>query len=140
MDGLLAAVTDSITYALTIGSSLRRLRIDATAQPLCIHLLHPPAELFEDLCFLIHSKCGGGGGGGEPVTTARVLATLDQAAIDRSLKKRLHELTNMFANHQGIELVLISPHTLLDKKLAATDWAQLLSPPFMKTSMNHRDG
>lgn len=124
-------MTDSITYALTIGKSLRNIRIDANSQPVCIHLLHPPGELFEDLCFLIQSNFTNV----EHATTARCLETIEQSDIDRSIKKRFHELTNMFQHNKGIEVVFISTATLLDK-ISSIDWSKLLNKPFMKTSMN----
>lgn len=40
IDGLLAAVTDSMTYSLTIGNTLVKLGINPCVRPVCIHCLH----------------------------------------------------------------------------------------------------
>ena len=40
IDGLLAAVTDSMTYSLTIGNTLVKIGINPCVRPVCIHCLH----------------------------------------------------------------------------------------------------
>lgn len=110
VDGLLAAVTDSITYALTIGNCLIKTGINPNIKPVCVHLLHPPNELIDDL------DC---------------LNAADQLEIDRSIKKKFYELCNMFPLNKGIEIVFI---TL--KQTNNLDWTKLLKSPFMKTQLH----
>ena len=131
IDGLLAAVTDSITYALTIGNSLLKLGVDPNLKPVCIHLLHPPNELIEDLAYLIQSTYGSDD---TALTSSTIYESIDRASVDQIIKKKFHELTNMFPLNKGIEIVFISTNTLVDK--TSLDWSKLLNPPFMKTQMH----
>ncbi len=120
-DGLLAAVTDSITYALTIGNALKSLGVDPSQEPVCIHLLQPPIELLDELAFLIQSN------------SETAPESLDQTAIDQAVRKRFYELTNMFEGSRGIEIVFISTETVLEN---GVDWSKLMNRPFMKAEMH----
>lgn len=113
VDGLLSAVTDSITYALTIGNFLIKSGINPNIKPVCIHLLHPPSDLI-DFDFLSND-----------------LERLDQLEIDLIIKKKFYELCNMFPLNKGIELVFIS----VDMK-QTIDCSKVLKAPFMKTQMH----
>lgn len=127
VDGLLAAVTDSITYALTIGNCLVKTGINPNLKPVCIHLLHPPSELIDDLEYILNS-----------VDSSELYDRVDQLEIDRAIKKKFYELCNMFPMNKGIEIVFISNVTLIDLKQTqlVLDWSRLLKPPFMKTQLH----
>lgn len=133
VDGLLAAVTDAMTYALTIGNSLKRVNIDPGEKPVCIHLLHPPNDLTEDLTFLIQSMFNSNSL--DQISTGLVKEHIDHSSVNQSVKKRFHELINMYPKNKGFEIVLISNHTFLDK-CNGVDWSKLLNRPFMKTEMH----
>jgi hypothetical protein len=47
VDGLLAAITDSMTYSLTIGNALVKVGVNPCVKPICIHCLQPPNEVFD---------------------------------------------------------------------------------------------
>ena len=130
VDGLLAAVTDSMTYSLTIGNALIKLNINPANKPICIHLLNPPNELVEELATLFKQQSE------ENV--------LDQFEIDHTVKKRFYELCNMFPMNKGFEIVFISTATVLDTvslhnrtpgAAVVIDWSKMLHPPFMKTQL-----
>lgn len=131
VDGLLSAVTDSMTYALTIGNSLKKVGIDPNTKPACIHLLHPPNELIEDLSFLIQSTFENS----EQLSSQMVTEAIDNYLINKTIKKKFYELTNMFPDNKGIEIVFISMDTHFEK-MSSVDWSKLLCRPFMKTEMN----
>ncbi len=109
VDGLLAAVTDSMSYALTIGEALTKTSVNPSLKPICIHLLHPPQDILSDLL------------------------NLDVNNVEETVKSKFYELINMFPFNKGFEIVLISSNTIVD----SLDWSKALQAPFMKTQLNN---
>lgn len=121
VDGLLASVTDSMTYSLSIGNSLIKLNIDPSKKPICIHLLNPPNDLLDDLIQLNKAN--------------RCDNLLEQSEIDKTAKKRFYELCNMFPSNNGFEIVLIFSSTIADENnKTGVDWCKMLQSPFMRTN------
>ena len=86
VDGLLAAITDSMSYALSIGEALLKTNTRPALKPVCIHLLHPPKDIL----------------------------SVELGHLEESLKAKFYELTNMFPFNKGFEIVLISSDTSVD--------------------------
>jgi hypothetical protein len=125
VDGLLAAVTDSITYALSIGDCLIKTGINPNLKPVCIHLLHPPYELIDDLDYFFSCL--------EP---AELYERLDKLEINLNIKKKFYELCNMFPLNKGIEIVFISSVSMFKQNEFSFDWSKVLKAPFMKTQLH----
>ena len=109
VDGLLAAITDSMSYALTIGEALVKTNVNPSMKPVCIHLLHPPQDILSDLL------------------------NMDVNNVEETVKSKFYELINMFPFNKGFEIVLISSNTIVD----SVDWSKELQAPFMKTQLNN---
>ena len=94
VDGLLARVTDCMTYALTVGDALLNRGISPNLKPICIHLIYPPEDLIEDV-----------------VNFFELAAMTSNANIEKTFSNRLdqfYELVNMFPNNNGFEIVFIA--------------------------------
>ena len=132
VDGLLSSITDSMTYALTIGDGLIKTGLNPSTKPICIHIIHPPTDIFDDLANLISS-----------LNNINEISMIDQTELDNTLKNKFYELCNMFPYNKGFELVFISPNTILENvninntNVANIDWSKLLRPPFMKTELQN---
>ena len=106
VDGLLAAVTDSMSYALTIGDALTKTGVNPTLKPVCIHLLHPPHDLLSELGHL---------------------ESLDH--VEETLKSKFYELVNMFPYNKGFEIVFISSNSTTANSVESLDWSKCLQAP-----------
>lgn len=124
-DGLLAKITDSMTYSLTIGQALRRSDVNPGNKPICVHVLYPANELFNDLIELF-VKC----------VENFDQVNLNQTDIDAVIRKQFSELVNMFRHNKGIELVFISDETCIETsyyckqqnayRKVLVDWSKLI--------------
>ncbi|RNA17815.1 MSS51 mitochondrial [Brachionus plicatilis] len=120
LDGILARVTQIMSFPITIGSTLKSLNISPESKPLCIHILYPPQELFDDLVANFVSG-----------------QTED---LDFCVKKKFYEILNMFPESgNSIEFVLISTNCYLntanfDQSANAEliDWSKLVQSPVLK--------
>ncbi len=98
IDGFLAKVTDSFTYAMTIGDTLLKMKVSHPCgdHPLCIHLIYPPDDLMQDLVLFFEQA------------SAAQLNEHDDSFGFNSLDQ-FYELLNMFPeNRKGFELVFIA--------------------------------
>lgn len=120
LDGILARVTQIMSFPITIGSCLKNLNISPDLKPLCIHILYPPMELFDDL---VANFING-----------------DLQDLDFCVKKKFHEILNMFPQcNNSIEFVLISTNCYLNTanfdqmaKTELIDWSKLIQSPVLK--------
>ena len=127
VDGLLATITDTMTFALTIGDAIAKIGINPSAKPICIHLLHPSKELINDLVYILNSQ-----------PNDFNAQNIDKTEIENSVKRKFYELCNMFPYNKGFEIVLISTNTILDlNSQMVMDYTHLLQPPFMKTQLQN---
>lgn len=94
IDGMLARVTDTMTYALTIADTMKRLQINPDSKPICIHLIYPPEELVEDLINFYEQAAASPGD------------SIHQGSSNRL--DQLYELVNIFPANHGFELVFIA--------------------------------
>ncbi len=116
VDGLLASVTDSMTFALTIGDALIKSGIDPNIKPICIHLVSPPNELLEDFVYFYNKG---------------------QSDVENIIKRKFYELCNMFPYNRGFEIVFIASNTVIDSSNQLTDWSKMIQAPFMKAELQH---
>lgn len=119
VDGLLAQVTDSMTYALTMGDSMRKCGIDPSERPVCVHVLMPHVGLFDDLLGLFVDAID------DEEDNDDYDLNLDKSDIDLAMRRKFFELGNMFPANRGFELVLIATNTILDTSNLGTVQSKL---------------
>jgi hypothetical protein len=96
VDGILARVTDTMTYALTIGDCLLKAGMSPNLKPMCIHVIYPPEDLIEDLVNFFELAAMG---------------NPDEENSEKVFSNRLdqfYELVNMFPNNCGFDFVFIA--------------------------------
>ena len=124
LDGILARITQIMSFPITIGSCLKKMNLSPDSKPLCVHILYPPHELFNDLVANYINE--------------------DLEDLDFCVKKKFYEILNMFPeSNNSIEFVLISTNSYLNTanfdrsaKVELIDWSKLMQSPVMKKDIS----
>ncbi|CAF0720062.1 unnamed protein product [Brachionus calyciflorus] len=124
LDGVLAKVTQIMSFPITIGTCIKNLNCTLDTKPLCIHILYPPNDIFEDL---VSNYING-----------------ETEGLDFCIKKKFLEILNMFPNSENsIEIVLISTNPYLNtanfdefSKTELIDWSKLMQNPVLKKDLD----